>query len=395
MEMRNSRKITIQDATASYEAWLGEQIQRLPEDLERKHELMCGEPFQFLRATYYRWALLWSQVPKAVRSAREVLAVGDLHVENFGTWRDLEGRLVWGITDFDEACRLPYTQDLVRLAASARLATATGVLKIEPGEAEGAILAGYQEGLEAGGRPFVLAEHWQALWRVAMAQLRRPDEFWEKLDSLPVLPAEAVPASAARALAELLPAKVMNLRYLHRTAGLGSLGRLRFAVLGDWEGGRIAREAKAVAASASLWAYGGTAETKRVYREILDHAVRCRDPYLVVKRRWVVRRLAPDCSRIELAEIEKDQDARRLLHAMGWETANVHLGSATAPALLLDLASLPSGWLHETVEQMLAEVRADSEAWKQEAAGSGKKAKDRPQPRKAAKKTAGTKGRSG
>ena len=50
------------------------------------------------------------------------LGVGDLHVENFGTWRDAESRLVWGINDFDEACCLPYTQDLVRLAASARFA---------------------------------------------------------------------------------------------------------------------------------------------------------------------------------------------------------------------------------------------------------------------------------
>jgi len=36
-----------------------------------------------------------------------VLAVGDLHVENFGTWRDAEGRLIWGVNDFDEAWRLP------------------------------------------------------------------------------------------------------------------------------------------------------------------------------------------------------------------------------------------------------------------------------------------------
>ena len=52
----------------------------------------------------------------------EVLAVGYLHIENFGTWRDAEGRLVWGINDFDEACRMPYAIDLVRLAASAVIA---------------------------------------------------------------------------------------------------------------------------------------------------------------------------------------------------------------------------------------------------------------------------------
>jgi hypothetical protein len=44
---------------------------------------------------------------------------GDLHVENFGTWRDVEGGLVWCMNDFDEVCRMPYTIDLVRLAKRA------------------------------------------------------------------------------------------------------------------------------------------------------------------------------------------------------------------------------------------------------------------------------------
>ena len=30
--------------------------------------------------------------------APQVLSVGDLHLENFGTWRDADGRLVWGST---------------------------------------------------------------------------------------------------------------------------------------------------------------------------------------------------------------------------------------------------------------------------------------------------------
>jgi uncharacterized protein (DUF2252 family) len=36
-------------------------------------------------------------------------------VNSFGTWRDLEGRLCWGVDDFDESYWLPYTNDLVRL----------------------------------------------------------------------------------------------------------------------------------------------------------------------------------------------------------------------------------------------------------------------------------------
>ena len=40
----------------------------------------------------------------------------------FGTWRDKEGRLVWGVNDCDEAARMPYAVDLMRLVTSAILA---------------------------------------------------------------------------------------------------------------------------------------------------------------------------------------------------------------------------------------------------------------------------------
>jgi hypothetical protein len=357
-------KMSIQKATASYEKWLGEQIPLLPADLERKHEAMRRSEFLFLRATYYRWTQLWPQVKKSVSAARQVLAVGDLHIENFGTWRDAEGRLVWGINDFDEAHRLPYTYDLVRLAASARLAIAEAALAMAPREADAAILSGYREGLEAGGQPFVLAERWRALWQLAMARLERPDEFWERLEALPAMGAGLVPESAVRALGTLLPGNGLAVRYAHRIAGAGSLGRQRFVAIVDWCGGNVAREAKATARSAFLWSHRGDAEPREIYREILTKAVRCQDPFVAVKRRWIVRRLAPDCSRIELAELPRQHEIVRLLHAMGWETANIHLGSASAPALLVDLVSRPEGWLREAAKEMLKEVHADWEAWR-------------------------------
>lgn len=361
--MKNARKTSIQEATASYEEWLGTQISLLPDEIELKHERMRSGLFPFLRATYYRWTQYWPQAPKAVRNAREVLAVGDLHVENFGTWRDAEGRLVWGINDFDEACRLPFTYDLLRLTASARLAAADGTLQIEPAAADAAILAGYREGLEAGGRPVILAEQWRSLRKVATARLERPDKFWAELEGLTAVAADQVPASAVRALGRLLPTG-LPLRYAHRVAGLGSLGRQRFVAVADWCGGKIAREAKAVARSGFFWSQGGSGETRELYRQIVGKAVRCPDPFLSVRRQWIARRLSPDCVRIDLDELKKDQQATELLRAMGWETANVHLGSATAAALLVDLSSRPDGWLDVAVEEMLAAVQSDWTSWK-------------------------------
>ena len=50
----------------------------------------------------------------------------------------------------------------------------------------------------------VLAERWHALRRMASEQLKDPEVFWQKLDALPSLPADVLPPSAARALADLL-----------------------------------------------------------------------------------------------------------------------------------------------------------------------------------------------
>ena len=122
----------IRQATRSYEAWMGRQIKIVRPDLRLKHARMTDSPFVFLRATFYRWIQLWPSVCSSIVDAPVVLAVGDLHLENFGTWRDVEGRLVWGLNDVDEACRLPYTNDLVRLATSAFLAIREHQLALSP-----------------------------------------------------------------------------------------------------------------------------------------------------------------------------------------------------------------------------------------------------------------------
>ncbi len=46
---------------------------------------------------------------------------GDLHAENFGTYMDAEGRLIFNVNDFDEAYVGPFLWDLKRFAASVAL----------------------------------------------------------------------------------------------------------------------------------------------------------------------------------------------------------------------------------------------------------------------------------
>ncbi len=345
----------IRKATALYETWLGQQIPLLADDLDEKHEKMGKGAFEFLRATYYRWAQEWPRLCPETVEAPAVLAVGDLHAENFGTWRDAEGRLVWGINDFDEASELPYTSDLVRLAASARLSVAER-------EAAEAILEGYREGLEAGARPLVLAEKNDALRRMAAGNLKDPEKFWKDLEKLKTV--EKVPADAAGALAEMLPEKGLPYRVVHRSSGLGSLGRERYTAIAEWRGGKVAREAKALALPALNWATD-RAGGEISYQRLLDQKSRCPDPFVRVIGRWIVRRLSPDCSRIELASLTEARDERRLLKAMGRETANVHLGSARAEALQADLRGRPEAWLRQAAKRMAESVAEDFADWRQ------------------------------
>jgi hypothetical protein len=349
--------MNIVKATAKYEDWLSRRIHLLAGDLAFKHEQMRSAPFPFLRATFYRWAQVWSEVCAEAAKAPVVLAVGDLHIENFGTWRDIEGRLIWGINDFDEAWRLPYTSDLIRLATSALLAPAA--CGAEP--AIGALLRGYADGLQAGGRPFALAEHHVTLRTMATARLHAPEQFWEKLHTLPE-EREALPAGARKAIDSMMPEKGLDWHVAHRIAGLGSLGRERYVAIADWRGGSIAREAKALAPSACFWAREGAGTSPILYQKILDTAIRCRDPFVRFQKRWIVRRLAPDCSRIELAAMPRERDEFRLLHAMGFETANVHLGSIKARVLFADLKKRKKGWLLRAARAMEKSVLGDFKA---------------------------------
>ncbi|HTS28581.1 MAG TPA: DUF2252 family protein [Bryobacteraceae bacterium] len=343
-------------ATERYEAWLGRHLKILPADLELKHQQMRLAPFPFLRATYYRWAQIWRDVCGAAARAPRVLAVGDLHVENFGTWRDIEGRLIWGINDFDEAWRMPYTNDLIRLATSALVAQIGCDLE----GAMSALVDGYRQSLEAGGRPFALAEHHNALRLMAVHRLHDPEAYWAKLHALPESREDA-PAGVRKSIDRMMPERGLRWKTAHRVAGLGSLGRERYVALADWRGGSVAREAKALAPSAYVWAEQGRGTAAILYEEILERSVRCRDPFVHPQKRWIVRRLAPDCSRVELSALPKERDELRLLHAMGWETANIHLGSAKPRNLLNDLKKRPANWLLDAARKMEKAVRADFE----------------------------------
>jgi hypothetical protein len=358
MGARPGSRPDVLQATDDYERWLRTQVAVVEADLECKHELMRDGVFTFFRGAYYRWIQMIGDWAPELR-APDVPAVGDLHVENFGTWRDGEGRLVWGINDFDESEELPYTYDLARLATSARLATEDEGIDVSPREACEAILGGYARSLKTGGEPFVLAGEHRVL--ADMVNVRKPKRWWKKQLKGDDPPGEQLPPEALEALEAIAPPG--DWRYVARrtTAGVGSRGRPRFLATGERDGAPAARELKQLAAPAGRWldrpATAAALDSTRV--------VRSRDPLYGAKAGWLARRLAPDCVKIELEGVKRAADQLELFESMGRETANIHLGAAPKRVADVrdDLEGRDSRWLSKVSAKLAKRAREDWRAF--------------------------------
>lgn len=358
--------MNIVKATRKFENWLAHQTRLVKPDILLKHRLMRADPFSFFRATFYRWMQMWPEVCPDLSQAPQVLAVGDLHVENFGSWRDIEGRLIWGVNDFDEAAELPYTIDLVRLATSALLAIEEGHLSLTAKSACAAIAEGYSKSVAEGGQPYVLADDHIWLREMATGAARDPAHFWRKMTELRTLRKE-IPAIARAAIERLMPERGLVYRLARRVAGLGSLGHIRVVAIAEFRGGKIAREVKALTPSAVFWAEQERKSPRIEYQTILNNAVRCPDPFVRLRGRWLGRRLAPYCSRIQLDVLPTKRDELQLLFAMGWETANIHLGSGgSVDKVRKHIRKLKADWLPSAAKDMAKAISHDWHIWKSE-----------------------------
>lgn len=342
---------------SAYETWLEARLGPdyfVRADLARKSADMGASAFAFLRATYWRWAELAPDAEADLMTAPPVLAVGDIHMENFGTWRDAQDRLVWGVNDFDEAAVMPYTLDLVRLAASALLAGAGAADTVAS-----ALTAGYERGLV---KPQVIAlgdGAWRWLGEALDTAKDGSAKFQEKIDKLQ---AAAPPQPFLAALEAAMPRPFAGFaKIAPRTAGLGSLGRARW--VGD--AGGIVLEAKALVTSAWSRARGDDMAPVRA-GEIASGSDRASDPWYRVTaethtgRGIVVRRISADNRKIEADGKSGALKDPRLLDAMGLELAGIHGGTGGArDAIRADLASRTAGWLAAAAERAATATRED------------------------------------
>ena len=259
---------------------------------------LTSSPFGFFRGTFHVFCRDLEAGPfrKWPALAASGPVVGDLHTENFGTFRATTGDVVYDINDFDETAEGSLEFDLRRLATSLILAALDNKLRLGDGvrAAEESIRA-YLETVVRMGRvkkrdAFVRAHDPDTVRRLLLVAAEKsrieflrpmvaestPGE-WVLRPSEHLLPIDepqregivkALPAYLESALAPkgANPRKYSFQDACFRIAGCGSLGRLRFALLM----GKGQAKAKGKAA-----ARGETLETLRLieWKDSLDSSL--------------------------------------------------------------------------------------------------------------------------
>ncbi|MET8909786.1 DUF2252 domain-containing protein [Micromonospora sp. NPDC004551] len=115
-----------------------------PAAFRRKFRKMAASPFAFYRGSA---SLFYADQRGDFASDRflddrtsRVWIHGDLHAENFGTYMNASGQLVFNVNDFDEAYVGPFSWDLKRFAASVAL---LGYAKALSDRVIGELVAGF------------------------------------------------------------------------------------------------------------------------------------------------------------------------------------------------------------------------------------------------------------
>jgi uncharacterized protein (DUF2252 family) len=344
--------------------------------LEQKHQFMADDIFMFFRATFYRWCERWHAACPSLANAEQLYAVGDLHIQNFGSWRDGHARLIWGVNDYDEVATMSFAVDLVRLIMSAELASEeTPACDLNLTEICECVREGYSAGLKNAPEPFVLERRHAWLLRLVRTALKEPKFFWRRWlrDRTQPIAEDQIPAPLVARLHQAMPQGVaFEFREMKKdvTKGLGSLGHQRFFAYAEHHGGPVAMEGKSMAPSAVVWATGKSTKEIHVDR-LLKGPGRPSTPHTSTHDGWLVRPIMSDCGRVDLAELgsaeaaeESTFDQERLLFSMGYEIANLHQLSKTREELSERLKGVKVGALKQAALTMLELLQEDFRMWR-------------------------------
>ncbi len=229
---------------------------RDPERLAMKYAKMRQSPFVFLRGACH---LFYDNLPDApvFRNAPVSWCCGDMHFENFGSYKG-DNRLVYfDVNDFDEAALAPVTWDIARLLVSILCgADALNATEEEAMEAARSCLDAYRGALCNGKPMWVERDTSNGLVKDLLGELkeRQRVDFLDRrtrksggMRMLRVDGVKALPASVEQkgAVVEFMeqfaqtqpsPEFYRVIDIARRIAGTGSLGVDRYVVLVEGKG---------------------------------------------------------------------------------------------------------------------------------------------------------------
>jgi uncharacterized protein (DUF2252 family) len=238
------------------DAILANNAGRDPERLAMKYAKMAQSPFIFLRGACH---LFYDQIPDSALFGDAPLAwcCGDLHFENFGSYKG-DNRLVYfDINDYDEAALAPVTWDLIRLLTSIQCgADALNATRAEALAVSQSCVDGYRSALSNGKPLWVERDTSGGLVHTLLTALesrkradfldkrtiRKGGERCLKLDGAKALQASDSQKKSVIAFINRFAGEQPNPKFFRvldigrRIAGTGSLGVVRYVVLVEGKG---------------------------------------------------------------------------------------------------------------------------------------------------------------
>lgn len=229
---------------------------RDPERAALKLAKMAQSPFIFLRGACH---LFYEALPDAplFRQAPLAWCCGDLHFENFGSYKG-DNRLVYfDISDYDEAALAPATWDLLRLLTSVQCgAQALNITRAEAIAVSQACVEAYRAALIGGKALWVERDTCGGLVNTLLSSLQQRPRAAHldkrtvskghhrllRLDNKKALPASDEQKQAVKRFVDQFavnqpnPAFYKVLDVARRIAGTGSLGVERYVVLVEGKG---------------------------------------------------------------------------------------------------------------------------------------------------------------
>jgi uncharacterized protein (DUF2252 family) len=367
------------------------------ERLAMKYRAMRADPFAFLRGSC---ALFYGRLPRGgvFKSAPTVWVCGDLHLENFGSYRADNGLAYFDINDFDESALAPASWDLVRLLASVSVgADSLGLRAARSRRICEVLVDAYATALKSGKAYWVEHDTASGLIRELLDAVsqRKRSEFLDgrtvargdkrvlRTDGAKALPVDkrerAMVAAFMRefAAAQPDPAFYRMIDVARRVAGTGSLGVDRYVVLvrgtGSPDGNHLLdlKLASRSALKATLKTVQPRWKTQAdriagVQQRMQAVPVAFLEPATLGERPFVLRALQPAQDRIDLRRADAAQ-LEQLAGTMGQIVAWSQLrsagrdGSAIADELI-DFGKRKK-WRTELLEVALAcaaQVREDA-----------------------------------